>query len=85
MSGWVILVPFVLLGIFLSVRWLGAISVLVLVISGLVIWGSGDAGPGTYAGWASIGFVLLLVSALLTMWMSAGAAWLVRKFVLKKS
>lgn len=85
MFGWILLVPFVLLGVFLSVRWLGIISALILVIGVLAILSFKDLGPGTYAVWGLIGLTLLSVFALLTMWISAGAAWLVRKFVFRRN
>jgi hypothetical protein len=70
MSGWVILVPFVLLGIFLRTRWLVGISALLLLFDVAMFFSEGiqTAGPGTYAGWAAIGFVLLSAVAIAVMW-----------------
>ena len=87
MSGWALLVPFILLGILLRARWLGVISVVVLAISALVLLSPEvrNAGPGTYLGWAALGMFALSAFALLVMWVSAGSAWLVRKIVPHKS
>ena len=81
MTTLVLFLPAILLGIFLRKLWLAAISVLVLAVNALVLFNPGvqNAGPGTFATWAALGFVALTTSYLIAMWTAAFLAWLVRK------
>jgi hypothetical protein len=83
MEGLLILVPFVLTGIFLRLRWLTVVSILITFIGGLtaVVGMLRSSGPGTYDTWAAIALFFLVIAAVATMWISFGAAWIVRKLL----
>lgn len=82
LGGWVLLIPFMVLGAFLSVRWLLAITGAVLLIDGLMLMSEiyQPSGPGTYAGWAVLALIFMSVTALVIMWASAGIAGIIRRF-----
>jgi len=85
--GYVLLIPFILLGVFLSARLLGAISAVVIVFNVWIFLSSMalNAAPGAYSDFAALVVIALSATSLSVMWVSAGGTWLVRKIASRKT